>query len=52
MAMELFLGSLTILTLAGIIIVALTSSDRITRSDNFGPGNGSNRVHDKQSPKR
>lgn len=34
MTTELFLGSLTILTLVGIIIVALTANDRISRSGN------------------
>ena len=34
MTTELFLGSLTILTLAGIIIIALTADDRISRSNN------------------
>ena len=40
MTTELFLGSLTILTLAGIIIVALTSNDRISRPNNSNSDDG------------
>lgn len=46
MATELFLGSLTILTLAGIIIVALTTDDRVGRP------NGSDREDRRDRPKR
>ena len=40
MTTELFLGSLTILTLAGIIIIALTTNDRVSRPKNSNRNSG------------
>ncbi len=46
MATDLFLGSLAVLTLAAVIIIAMTSSSRVDMDNDEGRGNRRDRRGD------